>query len=251
MSMIEQHNTIIIVPARMASARLPGKPLADIHGVPMVVEVWKQAVLANIGHVLVAASENQIAEIVRKAGGDAIATEPRLVKDIDQVAAALSLRDAARRYRFIISLPCDLPAIDPLSLRRCLAGLTNESVDIATIASELNDAAAIADSHVVKAVAPLEGEREVAYARDFVRVVDQDTPTPYWQHSAVFAYRRDALERLSTTPISTRERNRNLEPMRALDNDMKIAVVKVDSAPLRVDTPQNLEALRQLLKVNK
>jgi 3-deoxy-manno-octulosonate cytidylyltransferase (CMP-KDO synthetase) len=246
--MIEQHNTIIIIPARMASARLPGKPLADLNGTPMVVEVWKQAVAANVGHVLVAASDNQIAEAIRKVGGDAITTELRLSKDIEQIAAALALRDQDRRYRFVVSLPCDLPIFDALALRRCLAGLTNDSVDIATIAAPFADETAISDPHVVKAIAPLEGEREVAYARDFLRVVDLDAPAPYWRHVSIFAYRRTALEKLVALPVSTREHNRDLEPMRALDNDVKIAVVKVDAAPLRVDTPADLETVRRLLK---
>jgi 3-deoxy-manno-octulosonate cytidylyltransferase (CMP-KDO synthetase) len=251
MSMIEQHNTIVIIPARMASTRLPGKPMADLNGTPMVVEVWRQAVAANIGAVLVAASDNQIAEAIRKAGGDAITTELRLTKDIAQIAAALELRDKDKRYRFVVSLPCDLPLFDALALRRCLAGLTNDSVDIATIAAAFADETAISDPHVVKAVAPLDGEREVAYARDFLRVVDLDAPAPFWRHIAIFAYRRSALEKLVALPISTRENNRDLEQMRALDNDMKIAVVKVDATPLRVDTPADLDTARRLLKVQK
>jgi 3-deoxy-manno-octulosonate cytidylyltransferase (CMP-KDO synthetase) len=251
MSMIEQHNTIIVIPARMGSSRLPGKVLADIHGVPLVVEVWKQAVAANIGHVLVAAAENQIAEAVRKVGGDAIVTERLLIKDVDLIAAALSLRDSIKRYKYILILSCDYPILDALSLRRCAAGLMNETVDIATIAAKLDNPAEIADPNIVKAIAPLDGEREVAYARDFVRVVDQDTPTPYWQLIPVFAYRRAALEKLASLPASTRETNRNLEPLRALDHDMKIAVVKVDQAPLRVESSADLEHVRRLLKAQK
>jgi 3-deoxy-manno-octulosonate cytidylyltransferase (CMP-KDO synthetase) len=251
MSMIEQHNTIIIIPARMASTRLPGKPLADIHGVPMIVEVWKRAIEANIGHVLVAAAENQIAEAIRAAGGDAMTTEPRLPSGTNRIAAALALRDMPKRFQYVVNLQGDLPTIDPLSIRRCLAGLTNENVEIATIAALITDDADVVNPNVVKAIAPLEGEREVAYARDFVRQVEPEMQAPFWHHIGVYAYRREALESFVLLPVSTREKNRSLEQMRALDNDMKIAVVKVDSVPLGVNTAADLEIARRLLKDKK
>jgi 3-deoxy-manno-octulosonate cytidylyltransferase (CMP-KDO synthetase) len=249
--MIEQHNTIIIIPARMASTRLPGKPLADIHGVPMIVEVWKRAVAANIGHVLVAAAENQIAEAVRNAGGDAITTETRLPSGSDRIAAALDIRDAQKRFRYVVNLQGDLPTINPLSVRRCLAGLTNDQVDIATIAALITDDTDVANPNIVKAIAPLEGEREVAYARDFVRVVEPDMHAPFWHHIGVYAYRREALEKFVSLPVSAREKERSLEQMRALDNQMKIAVVRVDEVPLGVDTPSDLEIARRMLKDQK
>lgn len=246
--MIEQHNTIIIIPARMASTRLPGKPLADINGVPMIVEVWKRAVSANIGHVLVAAAENAIADVIRDAGGDAMVTEPRLPSGSDRIAAALALRDSAKRFDYVVNLQGDLPTIDPLAVQRCLAGLTNDSVDIATIAAKIHDDADIANPNIVKAIAPLDGEREVAYARDFVRMIDADMHAPFWHHIGVYAYRRTALERFVKLPVSAREKERSLEQMRALDNGMKIAVVKVDTVPLGVDTPADLEIARRMLK---
>jgi 3-deoxy-manno-octulosonate cytidylyltransferase (CMP-KDO synthetase) len=246
--MIEQHNTIIIIPARMASTRLPGKPLADINGVPMIIEVWKRAVSANIGHVLVAAAENAIADAVRAVGGDAMVTEPRLPSGSDRIAAALALRDSAKRFEYVVNLQGDLPTIDPLAVQRCLAGLTNESVDIATIAAEIHDGADVANPNIVKVIAPLEGEREVAYARDFVRNLDADMPAPFWHHIGVYAYRRASLERFVKLPVSAREKERSLEQMRALDNGMKIAVVKVDTVPLGVDTPADLETARRMLK---
>jgi 3-deoxy-manno-octulosonate cytidylyltransferase (CMP-KDO synthetase) len=249
--MIEQHNTIVIIPARMASTRLPGKPLADIHGVPMIVEVWKRAVAANLGHVMVAAAENQIAEAVRNAGGDAITTEPRLPSGSDRIAAALAIRDAQKRFRYVVNLQGDLPTINPLSVRRCLAGLTNETVDIATIAALITEDADVANPNIVKAIAPLEGEREVAYARDFVRNIEPDMQAPFWHHIGVYSYRREALEKFVSLPVSAREKERSLEQMRALDNQMKIAVVRVDEVPLGVDTPHDLEIARRMLKDQK
>ena len=246
--MIEQHNTIVIIPARMASVRLPGKPMADINGLPMIVHVWKRAVAANIGHVLVAAAENQIAEAIRNAGGDAMVTDVNLPSGSDRIAQALRLRDDASRFHYVVNLQGDLPTIDPLSVRRCLAGLTNEGVDIATIAAKITDDADMVNPNIVKAIAPLEGDREVAYARDFVRVIDDGMQPPFWHHIGVYAYRRKSLERFVSLPVSLREKQRALEQMRALDNGMTIAVVKVDTVPHGVDTPADLETARRLLR---
>jgi 3-deoxy-manno-octulosonate cytidylyltransferase (CMP-KDO synthetase) len=247
--MIEHDNTIIVIPARMVAMRLPGKPLVDLHGLPMVAHVWKRAKAANIGHVLVAAAENQIADAVRAAGGDAMVTPLNLAASVDRISAALKLRDPHHRFTNILSLPATLPLIEKLDMQRCLAGLTNPSVDMATLAAPLTDEDALNDSHVVKVITPLNADREVAYARDFVRKLDDGFEAPFWRHIPIYAYRRETLDRLASLPPSTREILRRLEPMRALDNDLKIAVVKVDTIPLSVDTPADLETARRSLKV--
>lgn len=246
--MIENHNTIVVIPARMASTRLPGKPLADICGLPMIVQVWKRAVEAKVGQVLVAVAENEIAEVVRAHGGDAIVTDPNLPSGSDRVAAALALRDPRGKYEYVLNLQGDLPVIDPLAIQRCLAGLLNETVDISTIAAPIADQADVANPNIVKAIAPLNGEREVAFARDFVRRIGPEHQPPYWHHIGLYAYRRAALERFVALPVSPREEERRLEQMRALDNGMKIAVVRVDTVPLGVDTAAELEIARQLLR---
>ena len=246
--MIENHNTIVVIPARMASTRLPGKPLADIHGLPMIVHVWRRAMEAKVGQVLVAAAENEIAEVVKAHGGDAIVTNPNLPSGSDRVAAALAMRDPRGKYDFVLNLQGDLPVIDPLAIQRCLAGLTNDAVDISTIVALIGDPADVANPHIVKAIAPLNGEREVAFARDFVRHIGPEHQPPYWHHIGLYAYRRAALERFVALPVSPREDERRLEQMRALDNGMKIAVVRVDTVPLGVDTAAELEIARQLLR---
>lgn len=246
--MIENHNTIVVIPARMASTRLPGKPLADICGLPMIVQVWKRAVEAKVGQVLVAVAENEIAEVVRAHGGDAIVTDPNLPSGSDRIAAALRMRDPRGKYEFVLNLQGDLPVIDPLAIQRCLAGLVNETVDISTIAAPITDPADVANPNIVKAIAPLNGEREVAFARDFVRHIGPEHQPPYWHHIGLYAYRREALERFVALPVSEREAERRLEQMRALDNGMKIAVVRVDTVPLGVDTAAELEIARQLLR---
>lgn len=246
--MIENQNTIVVIPARMASTRLPGKPLADICGLPMVVQVWKRAVEANVGGVLVAAAEFEIAEAVTSHGGDAIVTNPGLPSGSDRVAEALELRDPGRKYSFVVNLQGDLPTIDPLAVQRCLAGLVNEQADISTIAAPIETDEDAENPNIVKAIAPLSAGREIAFARDFVRNLGPGHEPPYWHHIGVYAYRRTALERFVTLPVSAREAERKLEQMRALDNGMKIVVVRVDTVPLGVDTPAELEIARRMLR---
>lgn len=249
--MIEHQNTIVIIPARMASTRLPGKPLADIHGAPMIVHVWKRAIEANVGQVLVACAEMEIARAIKAHGGDAIVTDPSLASGSDRISAALALRDPERRLRFIVNLQGDLPTVTPLDVQRCLGGLVNETIDISTIAAPITEAADVANPNIVKAIAPLSDEREVAFARDFQRLPGPELGPRYWHHIGIYAYRRESLERFVKLPQSEREIERRLEQMRALDNGMSIAVVRVDSVPLGVDTPADLEAARQVLKAGR
>lgn len=249
--MIEHQNTIVIIPARMASTRLPGKPLADIHGIPMIVHVWKRAIEANVGQVLVACAEMEIARAIKAHGGDAIVTEPGLASGSDRISAALALRDPERRYRFIVNLQGDLPTVTPLDVQRCLGGLVNETIDISTIAAPITEEADVANPNIVKAIAPLSDEREVAFARDFLRSPGPELGPQFWHHIGIYAYRRESLERFVKLPQSEREIERRLEQMRALDNGMKIAVVRVDSVPLGVDTPADLDAARQMLKASR
>lgn len=249
--MIEHQNTIIIIPARMASTRLPGKPLADINGLPMIVHVWKRAIEANVGQVLVACAEMEIARAIKAHGGDAIVTNPGLASGSDRISAALALRDPERRLRFIVNLQGDLPTVTPLDVQRCLGGLVNEGIDISTIAAPITEAADVVNPNIVKAIAPLSDEREVAFARDFQRLPGPELGPRFWHHIGIYAFRREALERFVKLPPSENEIERRLEQMRALDNGMSIAVVRVDSVPLGVDTPADLEAARQMLKAGR
>ncbi len=237
-------NTIVVIPARMASTRLPGKPLADICGEPMIVHVWHRAAAANVGPVLVAAAEQEIVDVVVAAGGEAVLTDPELPSGSDRIAAALALRDPDRRFRFVINLQGDLPLMDPVSIRRCLAPLADERIDIATLAAKITDPHEITTPDVVKAIADLETDAGYALADDFVRQVPDAAAGPFWHHIGIYAYRRSALERFVALPVSQRERDRRLEQMRAMDNAMPIAVVRVDTIPFGVDTPADLDRAR-------
>ena len=246
--MIDPENTIVVIPARMASRRLPGKPLADLAGLPLVIRTLRHAASAQLGPVLVAASDAVLADTVRRHGGDAIATNPKLSSGFLRMAQALSLRDPKMKIEHVLMLPCDLPFIDLLSLRRCLAGLTNLQVEIATLASPLIAGAEGGEEAVQTVIAPLGSDRELAWARDFpsspigspssTNTAGEDVH----QHIPVFALRRRTIDRLAEAGL-----NLGLTDT-AKQLGIRIAAVKVDSKPFRVDTPAQLEAARRMLR---
>jgi 3-deoxy-manno-octulosonate cytidylyltransferase (CMP-KDO synthetase) len=244
MSRPHPDNTLIVIPSRMASTRLPGKPLADIAGEAMIIRVWRRACESAAGAVLVAAAEEEIAAAVRAAGGDTVLTDPDLLSGTDRVAQAVGLRDPQRRFGFIVNLQGDLPTLDAAAIATCLAPLADPDIDIATLASEISDAEEALNPNVVKAVVDLGPDRPVAMATDFCRDIDGADDGPHWHHIGVYAFRRSALERFVLLAPSERERSRRLEQMRALDAGMTIAVARVDSAPFGVDTPADLERAR-------
>jgi 3-deoxy-manno-octulosonate cytidylyltransferase (CMP-KDO synthetase) len=172
MSRPHPDNTLIVIPSRMGATRLPGKALADIAGEPMIVQVWRRARASQAGKVLVAAAEEEIAAAVRAAGGDAVLTDPDLLSGTDRVAQAVGLRDPQRRFEFVVNLQGDLPTLDAAAIGTCLAPLEDETVDIATLASEIVDAEEARNPNVVKAIAGLGFDRPVAMASDFRRDID-------------------------------------------------------------------------------
>ena len=248
MSRPHPDNTLIVIPSRMAATRLPGKPLAEIGGEAMIVQVWRRARESGAGAVLVAAAEEDIAAIVRAAGGEAVLTDPDLLSGTDRVAQAAGLSDPQRHYGFIVNLQGDLPTLDPSAIAVCLAPLADPAVDIATLASEIRGPEEARNPNVVKAIADLGPDRPVALATDFRRDIDSAGVGPHWHHIGIYAFRRTALERFVLLAPSEREKSRRLEQMRALDAGMRIAVARVDSAPFGVDTPADLERARAAIE---
>lgn len=248
MSRPRRDNTLIVIPSRMASTRLPGKPLAEIAGESMIVQVWRRACESGAGAVLVAAAEEEIAAAVRAAGGDTVLTDPDLLSGTDRVAQAVGLRDPERRFGFIVNLQGDLPTLDPSAIGACLAPLADPQVDIATLASEIRDPEEALNPNVVKAIADLGPDRPTAMATEFRRDIDRTDGGPHWHHIGIYAFRRMALERFVLLAPSEREKSRRLEQMRALDAGMTIAVARVDTAPFGVDTPADLERARATIK---
>ena len=237
-------NTIILIPARMASTRLPGKPLVDIAGLPMIVHVLRRAQAAGIGEAVVATDSEAIQTAVEKSGGRAVMTGVH-VSGSDRIYEALEALDPEHAVEIVVNVQGDLPTIDPADIRAALGPLSDLAVDIATLAAVIADPAERSNPNVVKvsgsAVAP--GRlRAVTFTR-----ANATGAGPHYHHIGLYAYRRAALERFVKLPPSANERREKLEQLRALDAGMHIDVVVVDSVPLGVDTPEELKKARKLL----
>ena len=240
-------NPIVIIPARMASSRLPGKPLALIAGFPMVVHVLRRAQAAGIGPVAVACAEAAIADVVRHAGGTAVLTDPALPSGSDRVQAALALLDPERRHDVVVNVQGDTPTLDPAALRAVLAPLADPSIDIATLVTPIAGAEEAANPSFVKAACTFENGAAMARALYFSRAPVPSGDGPLWHHIGLYAFRRDALARFVALPPSALERREGLEQLRALEGGMRIACARVPHGPFGVDTPADLERARALL----
>lgn len=238
---------IVVIPARLAATRLPDKPLADIHGEAMIVHVWRRAVEAAVGPVLVAAGDRPIVDAIERAGGAAVLTDPDLPRGSDRVWAALQRFDPAGRYDAIVNVQGDLPTIDPAIVRLALEPLGDPAVDIATLAAEITREEERTNPNVVKAIAPLSPGRPVARALYFTRATAPSGPGPLYHHIGLYAFRRTALERFVALPQGVLEQRESLEQLRALEAGMRIDVALVDTVPLGVDTPADLERARAML----
>jgi len=233
---------IMIIPARMAASRLPGKPLADIGGVPMIVRVLRQAERAGVGPVAVAAGDAEIVAAVEAAGGRAVLTEPDLPSGSDRVLAALELLDPDGRCDVVVNLQGDMPFVAPAVISACLGVLAAEpDCDIATAIAPEASAADRDDPAVVKAVVSLAPGDPRGRALYFTRSTLYGDG-PVWKHVGVYAYRRDALVRFCAAPPSPLERREKLEQLRALEMGLSIWAAVVDETPISVDTPADLEA---------
>ncbi len=238
---------ILLIPARMASTRLPAKPLADIGGVPMIVRVLRQAEAAGLGPVAVAAGEAEIAAAVKAAGGQAILTDPDLPSGSDRIWAALEKLDPERRHDVVINLQGDLPALDPAQIRAVAQALADTGADIATLAAEITDPNERTNPSVVKAVVAWRDDGRLGRALYFTRATAPTGDGPLFHHVGLYAYRREALARFVALPPSPLERREKLEQLRALEANMSIAVARVDRVPLSVDTPEDLDRARKIL----
>ena len=244
-------NPIILIPARLASTRLPDKPLAEIAGKPMIVQVWRRAMESGVGRVVVAAAEAQIVEAVTAAGGEAVLTDPGLPSGSDRIWAALCGLDPDGRHDSIINLQGDLPTIAPADIQAVLQPLADRAVDIATLATEITRAAERDNPNVVKAVIAQHlaecGGQQIGRALYFTRATAPFGDGPLYHHIGIYAYRRAALARFVGLPPSPLELREKLEQLRALEAGMRIDVACIDTLPLGVDTPADLERARQLL----
>lgn len=244
-------NALTIIPARMGSTRLPGKPLADIHGIPMIVHVLRRAEEAKIGPVWVACAEDEILEAVKAAGGKAVLTDPALPSGSDRVRSAADLIDPDKSYDIVINVQGDMPTLDPMLLKILLKTLEDKTVDLTTASVETRDPVEISDPNVVKAVlANIHrlGDFQFARALYFSRAALPHGAETAYHHIGVYAYRRAALDHFCSLAPSPLEKIERLEQLRALEEGLRIDVAIVNTAPHGVDTPDDLKRARVVLK---
>ncbi|XHC00407.1 3-deoxy-manno-octulosonate cytidylyltransferase [Nitratireductor sp. ac15] len=241
-------SSLIIIPARMASTRLPGKPLADIAGAPMIVHVARRASESEAGEVAVATNSTEVAAAVQKAGFTAIMTSTDHQSGSDRIFEALDTLDPDGRFENIINLQGDLPTIAPEDIRAVAGPLNDPQVDIATLGVEIQDETEKTNPNVVKIVgAPLDSDSSRLRALYFTRATAPWGEGPLYHHVGIYAYRRAALQRFVSLPPSVLETRERLEQLRALEAGMRIDAQIVAAVPLGVDTPEDLEKARQRL----
>ena len=237
---------LILIPARMASTRLPGKPLAEIAGLPMIVQVAKRAAASGLGRTVVATDTAEVAAAVRAHGFEAVMTRADHQSGSDRIFEALGAVDPDAQAEIVVNVQGDLPTIDPETIRAALRPLEEPSVDIATLAAEIVREEERTNPNVVKiAAGPLSPSR--LRALYFSRATVPWGEGPLYHHIGLYAYRRAALERFVKLPPSALEQRERLEQLRALEAGMRIDAEIVDAVPLGVDTPEDLERAREIL----
>jgi 3-deoxy-manno-octulosonate cytidylyltransferase (CMP-KDO synthetase) len=237
---------LVLIPARMAATRLPGKPLIDVAGLPMIVQVIRRAEAAKIGPVWVATDDARIKQAVERAGGKAAMTRADHVSGSDRIFEALRKIDPKKKAKIVVNLQGDLPTIEPNSIRAVLKPLKDRAVDIATIAAAIRDERERSNPNVVK-VAGSEISKNHLRALYFTRATAPAGEGPLYHHIGLYAYRRAALEKFVKLKPSSLEKREKLEQLRALEAGMRIDVAVVDAVPLGVDTPAELEKARAIL----
>jgi 3-deoxy-manno-octulosonate cytidylyltransferase (CMP-KDO synthetase) len=241
-------NPIVIIPARMAATRLPRKPLLDIHSKPMILHVCDRALEADIGHIIVAAGDQEIYDVVRDAGLDAVLTNPELPSGSDRVYEALKMIDPTEKYDIIINLQGDLPTIDPVLLNAILIPLKRKDIDISTLAAIITDEEEKYNPNVVKVVMSPDNQYEnMGRALYFTRATAPWGEGNLLHHIGIYGYQRHALRKFINLQPSYLEKREKLEQLRALENNMQIHVTVVDTVPLGVDTQSDLDKARLIL----
>jgi 3-deoxy-manno-octulosonate cytidylyltransferase (CMP-KDO synthetase) len=237
---------LVLIPARLAAARLPGKPLADICGEPMIVHVWRRAMEAGVGRVAVATDSPEIAAAMERAGGQAVMTRSDHASGSDRIHEAAEILDPEGRHDVIVNVQGDLPSIDPRAIAAAILPLADPSVDIATLTAVIRRDEERTESSVVKLVGT-EVEPNRLRALYFTRAAAPWGEGPLFHHIGLYAYRRRALVRFVRLPPSPLEKREKLEQLRALEAGMRIDAVVVNDVPLGVDTPADLERARAIL----
>lgn len=240
-------SAIVVIPARLAATRFPNKPLADIHGSPMIVHVWRRAIESGIGPVVVACGDRAIADAIDAVGGRAVMTDPDLPSGSDRVHAALAMADPLNRHDIVVNLQGDLPLMDPSLPGRLTQLMQDPGVDIGTLATPIHSEAELNRPSFVKVALELHGDGRSGRALYFSRNAIPSGEGPHLHHIGLYVFRRAALDRFVTLPPAVIERREGLEQLRALVAGMRIDVALIDDPVFGVDTPEDLEVARQRL----
>jgi 3-deoxy-manno-octulosonate cytidylyltransferase (CMP-KDO synthetase) len=244
-------NPIVLIPARMAATRLPGKPLADIGGQPMIVRVLRQAEAAGVGPVAVAAGDSEIVDAVRAAGGTALLTDPDLPSGSDRIVAALNELDPGRRHDVVVNLQGDIPFVRHEAVSAVVRLLAAEpACDLSTVMVAEADPAERTNPDIPKVVAAMQGDGRTARALYFTRSAPYGD-APVWLHHGIYGFRRAALERFTAAKPSPLEIRERLEQLRALEMGMSVWACVIDEAPISVDNPSDLERARAVARGNR
>jgi 3-deoxy-manno-octulosonate cytidylyltransferase (CMP-KDO synthetase) len=241
-------NPIVLIPARMAATRLPGKPLADIGGAPMIVRVLRQAEAAGIGPVAVAAGDREIVEAVEAAGGRAVLTDPDLPSGSDRIVAALRELDPQGAHDVVVNLQGDIPFVQPQAIAAVARLLADQpGCDLSTVMVAEADPSERRNPDIPKVVAAMQPDGRSARALYFTRSVLYGDG-PVWLHHGIYGYRREALMRFNAAPPSPLEQREKLEQLRALELGLSIWAAVIDEAPISVDNPSDLARARDHAK---
>ena len=248
---MKYEDTIIVIPARFGSTRLPGKALADINGKPMVVRVMDIAKTAGLCEVLVATEAQQIVDVVSAAGGEAILTDDNLQSGTDRVHQALGKYKArtGKEYKYVINLQGDMPNVGPQVIIAVIELLhANPDVQIATAIAEITDQSWRELPQVVKAVIAYNDNQNCHRALYFSRSNVPHGEGKAYAHLGIYGYKKEALEQFVNLPVSKLEKSEKLEQLRALENGMKIYCALVEKFPISVDVQSDLDKARKEIK---
>jgi 3-deoxy-manno-octulosonate cytidylyltransferase (CMP-KDO synthetase) len=243
-------STLVLIPARLASTRLPGKPLVEIGGLPMIVQVVRRAEAAKLGVVWVATDDLAIKTAVEKAGGNAVMTRKDHISGSDRIFEALRAIDPKKKAKIIVNVQGDLPTVEPATIRAAAKLVQDKAVDIGTVAAVIDNENDRVSPNIVKVIGSVAGKNRL-HALYFTRATAPSGEGPLYHHIGLYAYRRAALEKFVKLKPSNLEQREKLEQLRALEAGMRIDVAIVDAVPLGVDTRAELEKAREMLRANR
>ncbi|MEE2705324.1 MAG: 3-deoxy-manno-octulosonate cytidylyltransferase [Pseudomonadota bacterium] len=247
---MEVKDALIVIPARMAATRLPGKPLALINNEPMIVHVWKKACQSEVGPVIVACGDIEIKETIEKYGGKAILTDPDLPSGSDRVWRAAQIYDPEGKFNIIVNVQGDQPTLDPSHISRTVDALRDSGSNMSTLITPINNQREISDPSVIKVAIDFQENNKVATALYFSRNPIPHGEGPVYHHVGIYGFTRPSLKKFVSIKPSELEKREKLEQLRALTNGLSISAYMVEHSPPSVDTPEDLERVKMILENN-